>query len=76
MDARFVAKCHTSNGEFACVLCDKFRERDCICRSVESLVTHLGKEHTAEEFETDGDLVRMDEKMVVRGKGGREMALA
>lgn len=40
------------------------------------MVTHLGKEHSAEEFERDGDLVRMDEKMVVRGKGGREMALA
>lgn len=76
MDARFVAKCHTSHGEFACVLCDKFRDKDCICRSVESLVTHLGKEHGSEEFERDGDLVSMDRKGVVRGKGGREMALA
>lgn len=99
MGARFVAKCHVApsfsasssshhRAEFACVLCDKSfrgRRRDGsgLCGSVESLVTHLGREHGAEEFERDGDFVRMDDyhhhggkKMVVRAKGGREMALA
>lgn len=86
LDARFITKCHTpQRGEFACVLCDRFRDRDCLCRGVDSLVAHLGKEHCAEEFERDDDLIRMDVderggngggRMVVRGKAGREMALA
>ncbi|GIZ41670.1 hypothetical protein CKM354_000496900 [Cercospora kikuchii] len=77
MDARFVAKCHTEDGKFACVLCDRYRERDCICKSVDALVKHLGTEHTPEEFEGDADLVRMEEgRRVVRGRRGGEMALA
>lgn len=76
MDARFVAKCHTTDGKFACILCDKFRDRDCICKNVDALVKHLGTAHTPGEFDRDGDLVRMGEKRVVKGRSGGEMALA
>ncbi|KAF2267470.1 hypothetical protein CC78DRAFT_490369 [Lojkania enalia] len=53
---RFVIKCHTSSGEFACVLCNQNREVDAICRTVEALVKHVGKFHGAEELERDFDL--------------------
>ncbi|KXS93525.1 hypothetical protein AC578_4244 [Pseudocercospora eumusae] len=78
MDARFVIKCHTADGRghFACVLCDKWRDIDCICRDVDALVKHLGTAHTPDEFEKDGDLVRMKDGSTVKSSTGREMALA
>lgn len=75
MDARFVAKCHASGGGFACLLCERHRDLDCFCRSVDALVKHLGSAHSAEEFEGDGDLVRMKKGSGVN-VGGREMVLA
>lgn len=74
MDARFVAKCHASNGNFACLLCEKYRTMDCHCRSLDALVKHLGSAHTAEEFERDGDLTRMKKGSSVN-VNGREMVL-
>lgn len=56
VDARFVVKCHTRDGRFACVLCNQYRDVDCICRSVQGLVKHLAVEHTPKEFEGDVDL--------------------
>lgn len=53
---RFVVKCHTRDGEFACVLCSRFRDRDAICRSVEGLVNHVGRFHEVDELERDADL--------------------
>ena len=53
---RFVIKCHTADGEFACVLCNKHRERDALCRTVEGLVNHVGKFHEVHELERDADL--------------------
>lgn len=53
---RFVIKCHTADGEYACVLCNKHRDADAICRTVESLVNHVGKFHSIEELEKDVDL--------------------
>ncbi|EME81497.1 uncharacterized protein MYCFIDRAFT_155659 [Pseudocercospora fijiensis CIRAD86] len=78
MDARFVVKCHTADGRgyFACVLCDKWRDIDCICRDVDALVKHLGTAHTPDEFEKDSDLVRMKDGSIVKSSTGREMALA
>lgn len=76
MDSRFVVKCHDGQGKFACVLCDRNRDLDCICRDVGSLVKHLGSSHTFEEFERDGDLVRMRNASVVEMKGGKELVLA
>lgn len=72
MDGRFVIKCHTAEGGFACVLCEKFRDMDCLCKSVEALVKHLGTAHTPDEFECDPDLVRMKEGSMV-GVKSREM---
>lgn len=53
---RFVVKCHTADGEFACVLCNRHRDVDALCRSVEALVRHVGKAHGVEDLERDVDL--------------------
>ncbi|KXT08790.1 hypothetical protein AC579_9165 [Pseudocercospora musae] len=78
MDARFVVKSHTADGRghFACVLCDKWRDIDCICRDVDALVKHLGTAHTPDEFEKDRDLIRMKNRSTVKSSTGREIALA
>ncbi|KAK4627962.1 uncharacterized protein CLAFUR5_04628 [Fulvia fulva] len=76
MDSRFVVKCHDGQGRFACVLCDKNRDLDCICKNVESLIKHLGSAHTFEEFDQDPDLVKMKNGSVVEMKGGKELVLA
>jgi len=53
---RFVIKCHTADGEYACVLCSKHRDVDAICRSVEALVNHVGNYHEVAELEREVDL--------------------
>lgn len=53
---RFVLKCHTPDGEYACTICNKGSDVDAICRTVESLVKHVGTYHNAEELESDVDL--------------------
>jgi hypothetical protein len=60
---RFVIKCHTADGEYACVLCNKHRDVDAICRSVESLVNHVGKFHDISELEREPDLRERDVPM-------------
>ncbi|KXJ96335.1 hypothetical protein Micbo1qcDRAFT_191137 [Microdochium bolleyi] len=53
---RFVVKCHTPDGEYACVLCSRHRDADAICPTIETLVHHVGKFHTMAELEKDPDL--------------------
>jgi hypothetical protein len=53
---RFVVKCHTPDGEFACVLCSRHRDRDAICPSVRALVNHVGRFHDVRELEREVDL--------------------
>ncbi|RYP42290.1 hypothetical protein DL768_010378 [Monosporascus sp. mg162] len=53
---RFVVKCHTPDGEFACVLCNRHRDADALCRSVEALVNHVGRRHDVAELEREVDL--------------------
>ena len=53
---RFVLKCHTSDGAYACVICSKGHDVDALCRTVESLVKHVGTYHNAEELEREIDL--------------------
>ncbi|KAK7184702.1 hypothetical protein DPSP01_000430 [Paraphaeosphaeria sporulosa] len=53
---RFVIKCHTPDGDYACVLCNKHRDRDAVCRTVEALVNHVGRFHDVEELEREVDL--------------------
>jgi hypothetical protein len=57
---RFVIKCHTADGEYACVLCTKNRDTDAICRSVDALVNHVGNFHDVEELEREVDLRERD----------------
>lgn len=74
MDARFVIKSHTADGEYACVLCDKYRNADWTCRSVEALVSHLGGKHAPEEFDLDPDFERM-QRGSVTSVNGKDMVL-
>ncbi|KAI0515334.1 hypothetical protein F5B22DRAFT_606829 [Xylaria bambusicola] len=53
---RFIVKCHTGRGEYACVLCRRYGEIDIVCRSVPTLVNHVSKEHTVWELDADPDL--------------------
>lgn len=53
---RFVIKCHTGDGMYACVLCNRGRERDAVCRGVEALVRHVGRFHEVKELEAEVDL--------------------
>jgi len=53
---RFLLKCHTADGMFACLLCNKYRDRDVVCRTVESLVNHVGRAHEVEELVAEVDL--------------------
>ncbi|RYO90123.1 hypothetical protein DL762_002848 [Monosporascus cannonballus] len=53
---RFVVKCHTPDGEFACVLCNRHRDADVLCRSAEALVNHVGRRHDVAELEREVDL--------------------
>ncbi|KAF1354160.1 hypothetical protein EJ07DRAFT_133962 [Lizonia empirigonia] len=53
---RFAVKCHTPDGEYACVICSRNRDVDAICRNVESLVKHVGTYHEADELEREVDL--------------------
>lgn len=74
VDARFIVKCHTPEGNYACVLCEQEqRTHLCIARTVEALVKHLGSSHSVEEWAEDPDVES------VRGEGvtldGRELVL-
>jgi hypothetical protein len=53
---RFVLKCHTPDGEYACTICNKNRDVDAICRTVDALVKHVGTFHDLEELEREIDL--------------------
>ena len=57
---RFVIKCHTPDGKYACVLCNNFRNQDAICRTVEALVRHVGNYHDISEIIKDKDLREVD----------------
>ncbi|CAF3456501.1 unnamed protein product [Fusarium graminearum] len=52
---RFVVKCHTPEGEFACVLCNRFREEDVLCPTADTLINHIGRVHTVAEMEREPD---------------------
>jgi hypothetical protein len=53
---RFAVKCHTPDGEYACVICARERDADAICRTVEALVKHVGTFHEVDELEREVDL--------------------
>jgi hypothetical protein len=53
---RFVIKCHTPDGEYACTICSQGRDVDAICRTVDSLVKHVGTYHDVGELEREIDL--------------------
>ena len=56
--ARFVVKCHTERGEYACVLCARRRGVEVVCADPEALVAHVGRKHKIDEYEGEVDLVQ------------------
>ncbi|CAH0015969.1 unnamed protein product [Clonostachys rhizophaga] len=55
-NARFVIKCHTHHGDFACVLCRKHRESDMLCPTADTLIDHVSKEHSISELMKEPDI--------------------
>ncbi|KAK3078251.1 hypothetical protein LTS18_008062 [Coniosporium uncinatum] len=53
---RFIVKCHRSNQEFGCALCNKFRKVDTVWESPKSLVSHLQRFHDLVELLKDADI--------------------
>ncbi|KAI8944272.1 hypothetical protein F4801DRAFT_232101 [Xylaria longipes] len=53
---RFIVKCHTERGDYACVLCRRHSNVDIVCRSVPTLVNHVSREHDIRELEGEVDL--------------------
>lgn len=59
--AKFIVKCHTHEGEYACVLCcgpdSKYSGVVVLCDDPESLVDHVVKEHKIAEIEKEIDII-------------------
>ncbi|KAM5386406.1 hypothetical protein ACJZ2D_000369 [Fusarium nematophilum] len=55
VDQRFVVKCHTPDGQYACVLCSRFRDGDIICPTADALINHVGRAHDVTELEREPD---------------------
>lgn len=59
--AKFVVKCHTPEGDYACVLCcgpsGNYSGVVVLCDDPESLVDHVVKEHDAADIEKEIDII-------------------
>lgn len=59
--ARFVAKCHTPEGDYACVLCcgpqDGYKGEVVLCNDPEALVDHVAREHRIGDIENEWDIL-------------------
>lgn len=58
--ARFIVKCHTPLGEYACGLCAGPRGDSAVivlCETPEDLVDHIAKEHKTADVEKDVDII-------------------
>lgn len=63
---RFVFKCHREDAGYACYLCFRHRDHDTLCRSEESLVSHVTSNHSIAEYEGDRDIKEMDRTLPYR----------
>lgn len=59
--ARFVAKCHTPEGDYACVLCcgprGDYAGPVVLCDGPESLIDHVAREHRIMDIEREVDIL-------------------
>lgn len=53
---RFVFKCHREDSGYACYLCFCCGDRDTLCRSEESLVSHVASKHSISQYAGDEDI--------------------
>ncbi|KAK4668390.1 uncharacterized protein QC763_0046560 [Podospora pseudopauciseta] len=56
---RFVAKCHRPDSGYACYLCLCHRDRDTLCKTEETLVSHVAGKHSIAEYRQDRDIKEM-----------------
>ncbi|VBB75006.1 Putative protein of unknown function [Podospora comata] len=56
---RFVAKCHRPDSGYACYLCLCHRDRDTLCKTEETLVSHVAGKHSIAEYKQDRDIKEM-----------------
>ncbi|KAJ4387780.1 hypothetical protein N0V93_008382 [Gnomoniopsis smithogilvyi] len=60
--AKFVVKCHTPEGDYACVLCcgprGNYSGVVVLCDDPEALVDHVVKEHKVADIEKEVDIIR------------------
>ncbi|KAK1750142.1 hypothetical protein QBC47DRAFT_332558 [Echria macrotheca] len=66
LTGRFLVKCHRERAGFTCYLCWRFRERDTLCPSVESLVGHVAEEHYISEYAGEADIREVTRSMPIR----------
>lgn len=61
LPAKFVVKCHTPEGDYACVLCSGPRSDYSgvvvLCDDPEALVDHVARDHKASDIEKDIDII-------------------
>ncbi|KAF2098408.1 hypothetical protein NA57DRAFT_77200 [Rhizodiscina lignyota] len=53
---RFMIKCHRANGEFACVLCSRFRSVDTIWEDIRAFAKHVSRAHDPAELNKEIDI--------------------
>ncbi|KAI9684525.1 MAG: hypothetical protein M1820_010882 [Bogoriella megaspora] len=53
---RFVIKCHTEAGDYACLLCHRNRDKDILCPDAEALIAHVSRKHKVDEYEREIDI--------------------
>ncbi|KAF1940493.1 hypothetical protein EJ02DRAFT_423930 [Clathrospora elynae] len=72
VQARFVAKCHCDgpDGQYACVICDKYAPAITVCGDVKALIKHLFEDHNIRELKHEEDIVEIIEKPVSRRDSG------
>jgi hypothetical protein len=63
---RFIFKCHREGSAFACYLCRCYRDRDTLCRSEETLVSHVASKHSIGEYERERDIKEVDRALPYR----------
>lgn len=61
LPAKFVVKCHTPEGEYACALCcgpdGEYGGEIVLCEDPEALVDHVAKEHKTSDLEKEVDII-------------------
>jgi len=66
LSRRFILKCHRRGSGYACYLCFRYRDRDTLCNSEESLVSHVTSKHSVREYAGDPDIREQNRTLPLR----------